>query len=208
MKITVWSYCVLLISTLLFVPSISAAEKVTVERNVAYGMYSGLALLMDVYHPSEPNGYGVVFVSGSAWNAPLSFNATPLKESGQEKGYAIPLAEAGYTVFGINHRATPRFQYPAAVEDDPGPGGKWPISTEGGTEPQWSADGRELFYRLGEKMMVVEVQVEPAFSSGRPHLVFEGPYLTDQFATSNYDISPSDSNALIIKNRCPAGEMS
>ena len=111
------SYSVLLIGTLLFVPSISAAEKVTVERNVVYGMYSGLALLMDVYRPTEPNGYGVVFISGSAWNAPLSFNATPLKESGQEKGYAIPLAEAGYTVFGINHRATPRFQYPAAVED-------------------------------------------------------------------------------------------
>lgn len=80
-------------------------------------MYSGLALLLDVYHPNEPNGYGVIFISGSGWGAPLSLDATPLKQSGQEKVYAEPLADAGYTVFAINHRATPRFQYPAAVED-------------------------------------------------------------------------------------------
>ncbi|MEO8129340.1 MAG: hypothetical protein ABJF23_11245 [Bryobacteraceae bacterium] len=36
-----------------------------IESNVLYGMYSGLALLMDVYHPANPNGYGVVFISGS-----------------------------------------------------------------------------------------------------------------------------------------------
>jgi len=85
------------------------------------------------------------------------------------------------------------------VQPYPGPGGKWPISTEGGTELRWSADGRELFYRLGDKMMVVEVQSEPAFTSGRPQLVFEGPYLTDLFATSNYDISPDGQRFLMIK---------
>ena len=85
------------------------------------------------------------------------------------------------------------------VKPYPGPGGKWPISTEGGTEPQWSADGRELFYRLGEKMMVVEVQSEPAFTSEGPQLVFEVPYLTNQFGTSNYDISPDGQRFLMIK---------
>ncbi|MBI3958046.1 MAG: prolyl oligopeptidase family serine peptidase [Chloroflexi bacterium] len=29
----------------------------------------------------------------------------------------MPLVEAGYTLFSVNHRATPRFKYPAAVED-------------------------------------------------------------------------------------------
>ena len=41
------------------------------ERNVAFGMYSGLALLMDVYHPEQPNGYGIVFISGSGWTREL-----------------------------------------------------------------------------------------------------------------------------------------
>jgi len=84
------------------------------------------------------------------------------------------------------------------VKPYPGPGGKWPISTEGGTEPRWSADGRELFYRLEDKMMVVEVQSEPAFTSGRPQLVFEVPYLPDPFGTSNYDISPDGQRFLML----------
>ena len=41
-----------------------------VEKNVVYAMYGGLALLMDVYHPAKPNGYGIVRINGSAWQAP------------------------------------------------------------------------------------------------------------------------------------------
>jgi eukaryotic-like serine/threonine-protein kinase len=37
-----------------------------------------------------------------------------------------------------------------------GPGGKWQISTEGGTEPVWNRNLRELFYRSGDKMMAVD----------------------------------------------------
>ena len=45
----------------------AANAQAKVERNVVFGMYSGLALLMDVYYPENPNGYGIVFVSGSGW---------------------------------------------------------------------------------------------------------------------------------------------
>lgn len=88
-----------------------------VEKNVVYGMYSGLALLMDVHHPVEPNGYGVIHVSGSGWTAPLGMGARQLKHSVHVQLEAWPLVEAGYTVFTINHRAAPRFHYPAPVED-------------------------------------------------------------------------------------------
>ena len=91
--------------------------KFKVERNHVYGMYSGLGLMMDVYSPEKPNGYGIVFISGSGWTRGLSLDATMLTASGQELIYAVPLAEAGYTVFNINHRAAPRFRYPAPIED-------------------------------------------------------------------------------------------
>ncbi len=87
------------------------------EENAVYGMYSGLALLMDVHRPARPNGYGIVHISGSGWSAPLGLDARQLKESAHVEIEAQPLVESGYTVFSINHRATPRFQYPAAVED-------------------------------------------------------------------------------------------
>jgi Tol biopolymer transport system component len=40
----------------------------------------------------------------------------------------------------------------------PGPGGKWQISTAGGTRPQWRRDGNEIFYlSLGNNLMVAAV---------------------------------------------------
>jgi acetyl esterase/lipase len=87
-----------------------------VERNVIYGMYSGLALLFDVHRPEKPNGFGVVFISGSGWQAGLDYGAPPLKEQ-QIPVWGPPLLAAGYTVFAINHRAAPRFHYPAAIDD-------------------------------------------------------------------------------------------
>jgi len=88
-----------------------------IESNVLYGMYSGLALLMDVYHPEKPNGFGVIFISGSGWHAAQEYNAEPLKQGSQARLYAPRLTAAGYTVFSISHRAAPRFRYPAPVED-------------------------------------------------------------------------------------------
>jgi acetyl esterase/lipase len=88
-----------------------------VESDIVYGMYSGLALLMDAYYPRTHNGYGIVFIAGSGWHAPLAYDAEPLKSSPQIPMYVPPLLHAGYTVFVPNHRAAPRFRYPAAVED-------------------------------------------------------------------------------------------
>jgi len=97
-------------------PASSAAARV--DRNQIYGMYSGLALLMDVYHPQKPNGYGTLLILGSAWAAPLEYGARPLKDSQQEmSGFLQPLLQGGYTVFVIDHRAAPRFHYPAMIED-------------------------------------------------------------------------------------------
>jgi acetyl esterase/lipase len=88
-----------------------------VESNVVYGMYSGLALLMDVYHPARSNGHGVLYINGSGWHSPLAYAAAPLKETPLGIAYAEALQEAGYMVFALNHRQAPRFRYPAAVED-------------------------------------------------------------------------------------------
>src|SRR5918992_610124 len=108
----------MLLATLLAVLAGTAGPtaEARAERNVVYGMYSGLALLMDVHRPDTPNGYGIIFVAGSGWHAPLGYGAGGLKE--QQVGDSAPaLRAAGYTVFAINHRAAPRFHYPAPVED-------------------------------------------------------------------------------------------
>jgi acetyl esterase/lipase len=95
-------------------PELNAAK---VDRNVVFGMYSDLALLMDVYYPHNPNGFGIIHISGGGWSKPLSLDASMLNHSRHVKLEGEMFVNAGYTLFSINHRATPRFVYPAAVED-------------------------------------------------------------------------------------------
>ncbi len=64
--------------TVALIAPASLQAQARVESNVVYGMYSGLALLMDVYHPADPNGYGIVVIRGSGWHAPLSLDPRTL----------------------------------------------------------------------------------------------------------------------------------
>ena len=81
----------------------------------------------------------------------------------------------------------------------PGPGGKSQISTEGGTEPVWNPNGRELFYRSGDKMMAVDIATQPGFAAGKPRMLFEGPYRPTATTIQNYDVSPDGQRFLMLK---------
>ena len=85
------------------------------------------------------------------------------------------------------------------VQPYPGPGGKWQVSTEGGTEPIWNSNGRELFYRSGEKMMAVEIATQPGFTAGKPRVLFEGQYAPSPATMPNYDVSPDGQRFLMLK---------
>jgi len=50
----------------------------------------------------------------------------------------------------------------------PGPGGKWQVSSGGGTYPAWSASGKELYYANGDKLMMVPIQNVDSFQFGAP----------------------------------------
>ena len=69
-------------------PAWLSAEK-KVEKNVVYGMYSGLGLLMDVYQPENPNGYGIIHIAGSGWSRPLSLDAPQIKDGDQPSQLAV-----------------------------------------------------------------------------------------------------------------------
>lgn len=108
---------ILVVSVVLLTGDQVALAQARVDRNVVYGMYSGLALLMDVYRPAQPNGIAIVAVQGSGWYSPMRYDASQLKASREVTTHAERFAAAGYTVFAINHRQAPRFRYPAPIED-------------------------------------------------------------------------------------------
>ena len=56
----------------------------------------------------------------------------------------------------------------------PEPGGKWQVSTNGGSFPVWRRDSRELFYRAADgKLMAVPVGPGSDFAPGAPIPLFE-----------------------------------
>jgi dipeptidyl aminopeptidase/acylaminoacyl peptidase len=64
------------------------------------------------------------------------------------------------------------------VTSFPPGGGKWQISDGGGSQPRWSRDGRELFFRTDEGVMSARVAAEgSSLRAGKPDLVFRGPFL-------------------------------
>ena len=61
------------------------------------------------------------------------------------------------------------FVVPFPAIDD----GKWQISTNGGVDPVWSPDGRDLFYlEIPSRMMVAEVETDPTFDHRTPTWAF------------------------------------
>ena len=81
------------------------------------------------------------------------------------------------------------------VQPFPGPGG----SNEGGTEPLWSRNGKQLFYWKGNKRWVVDIQNGSAFSAGRPRLLFEQAGYWGGSQIRNWDISLDDQRFLMVK---------
>jgi Tol biopolymer transport system component len=75
----------------------------------------------------------------------------------------------------------------------PGPGGNWRVSTDGGTEPVWRRDGKELYFIAANGwLMAVPVRLSPSFEAGPPKPLFQlrrrEPISTFDFF--NYDVTP------------------
>jgi len=78
-------------------------------------------------------------------------------------------------------------------------GGKTQVSADGGTEPVWSRDGKELFYLNGDKTLAVDIQTKPTLSVGTPRVLFAGRYLPSPNSTSGYDVSPDGKRFLKVQ---------
>ena len=77
-------------------------------------------------------------------------------------------------------------------------GGKWQVSTSGGSSPRWSPDGGQLFYRNGDSMMAVAVETGTIFKAGAEKRLFQNTYSHDLLAEM-WDISPDGKRFLMIK---------
>ncbi|MBZ5690020.1 MAG: protein kinase [Acidobacteriia bacterium] len=85
------------------------------------------------------------------------------------------------------------------VQSYPGPGQKIGISTDGGSNPVWSPDGKGLFFREGEAMMMVELETTPVLTASRARHLFAS---NDLGFRPDFDVSP-DGNRFLMVHRDP-----
>jgi serine/threonine-protein kinase len=70
------------------------------------------------------------------------------------------------------------------------------VSTNGGSAPVWSPDGRELFFQSGNKLMVAAIQTTPELRAGVPKALFEGPF-------EGFDIAPDGQRFVLVRPAYP-----
>ena len=150
-------------------------------------------MLYTDFGPKTGRDIWVVSMEGD--RKPRIFLQTPFEESSGQ------FSPDGHWVAYVSNESGRNEVY---VRPFPGPGGKWQVSTEGGSELAWNPKGKELFFRTGgqkEKMMVVEVQTQPTFTAGKPRLLFEGAYGANgpTAAGAFYSVSPDGQRFLMTK---------
>ena len=86
-------------------------------------------------------------------------------------------------------------------------GGKWQVSSGGGSAPLWAHNGRELFYVSGvggssaREMVAVQVETRPTFAAGRQTPLF--PHNGFNFI---YDVTKDDQRFVMLSRLAPEGE--
>jgi serine/threonine-protein kinase len=78
---------------------------------------------------------------------------------------------------------------------------RWLLSAGGGTDPVWSHDGKELFFRSGDDLMAVDITATPQFRAGKPHKLFSGRYASGVVA--GYDVNADGSRFLMVRQTRP-----
>jgi eukaryotic-like serine/threonine-protein kinase len=115
------------------------------------------------------------------WVLPLAGDGTP-------SGTATPFANTAYSE--EQGRFSPDTRWIAYASDEsgrseiyiqpfpapPNGGSKTPISRDGGSQPRWRRDGKELFYSSPDgKLMAVDVTQGPIFKASAPKTLFQVP---------------------------------
>jgi Tol biopolymer transport system component/tRNA A-37 threonylcarbamoyl transferase component Bud32 len=135
--------------------------------------------------------------SGDVVELPLEPNAqiTRLLNTSFNEYAAALSADGRWLAYQSNESGRPEI----FVRDLSASGGRFPISTDGGEEPRWSSDGRELYYRKSGSFMSVAVEFGPTLHAGAPKELFKGVYDLRSNSGVTYDVDPKHSRFLMIR---------
>jgi len=142
---------------------------------------------------SSPDASGLAFaIRGDIWLLPLSGKREPHPFTQSPFNETTPAfsPDGQWLAYASDESGQPEIY----VQPFPGPGAKYRISTNGGTDPVWARNGRELFFRNREQMMTVHVTTRPTFSTSRPTVLFVSPVS----GSTDFDISPDGERFVMV----------
>jgi eukaryotic-like serine/threonine-protein kinase len=146
------------------------------------------------------DSYDIVLVDAAG-----THHRTPLLH-GKADEYYPDISPDGHWIAYVSNESGKNEVY---VQPFPALGSRHQISTDGGTAPAWSRNGRELFYTTtatagGQasvtRMMAVAVTAAPSFVASPPRLLFEGRYGATAIVRP-YDVSPDGQRFLMVKQK-------
>jgi Tol biopolymer transport system component len=150
----------------------------------------------------SPDGHSLVYVEHSEstghdlWLLPIS-----------TKGKPIPLVQTPFNE--TQAQLSPDGRWLAYTSDEtgrfevyvrpfPGLGGKWLVSAEGGCQPRWRSDGKELFYMRGERLLSVAIEGDASLRPGIATTLFEVRVGRTSVLRWEYVVTP-DAQRFLIK---------
>jgi hypothetical protein len=80
-----------------------------------------------------------------------------------------------------------------------------PVSSGGGAEPVWSKDGKTLFYRRGNALLMVAAPASPQAGVGRPVQLFEGTFGSGPSRLAGFDVSRDGERFVMVRQSDPGG---
>lgn len=148
----------------------------------------------------SPDGRELVFRTTSPgtgrdiWRLPLGEAAVPVAvQATPADERSSALAPNGRLLAYVSDESGRDEVY---VRSFPSGTSRWQVSTTGGSEPAWSRDGSELFYRSGRGVYSARVTTRQFAVTSRT-LLFEGTFMANPFRT-NYDVHPDGRRFVFI----------
>ncbi len=150
----------------------------------------GRVLLFDQNGPGEPDGSGIWVLRLDGDSAP--HRLFPLPAAGKD-GQLSPDGK------WVAYQAIVASRQEVFVAPLSGAGERRLVSTDGGTEPLWSRDGRELFFQSANRLMGVTVTPGATFSASAPRLVHEGRFFRTVTLNTSFSITNDGTRFLRIQ---------
>jgi Tol biopolymer transport system component len=173
-------------------------ERLTNKPDVSHTATSisrdGRWLMFAENSATDPNGVAIWYMSLDGDRTPRRLFQDPI---GELDGQLSP--DGKWVAF----QAPVSTRMEVHLAPFPGPGARRQVSTDGGFEPLWSPDGRELFFQNRTGLMSVSVTPGSPLSVSPPHVVHEGRFFRTINGNTSYSINPRDGRFLRIQNVVP-----